>query len=155
MHRPLKLAAALAGAFLMGCAEEPAEIDETAPDTAAMVETAELSLADFAGTWTVRNEPQSGADTTATIFQLEVTADEWTLHFPGREPIVARTTVAGDSVVADAGPFESVRRAGVMVTTHSVYRLDGDRLVGTTVARYTDAGADSVLVLVAEGTRVP
>jgi len=155
MHRPLKLVAALAGAFLMACAEEPAETDETAADTAAMEETAELTLADLAGTWTIRTVPQSGADTTTTTYQLEATADGWTLLLPDREPLVAQTTVSGDSIVADAGPFESVRRAGVMVTTHSVYRLEGDRLVGTTVAHYANAGADSVLVLDAEGTRAP
>lgn len=91
----------------MGCDQEPAEIDETAADTTAVEETAELSLARLRG-------PMDGSQ---------------------------RASVG-------------VRRAGVMVTTHSVYRLDGDRLVGTTVARYADAGADSVLVLDAEGTRV-
>jgi hypothetical protein len=40
-----------------------------------------------------------------------------------------------------------------MVTTHSVYRLEGDRLLGTVVARYPTGAADSLLVLRSEGTR--
>jgi hypothetical protein len=36
-----------------------------------------------------------------------------------------------------------------------VYRLEGDRLVGTVVARYETTEADSVLRLASEGTRTP
>jgi hypothetical protein len=74
---------------------------------------------------------------------------------PDRDPLEAEVTTSGDSIVMVAGPFESVRRDGVMVTTHSVYRLEGDRLVGTVVARYETTEADSVLRLASEGTRTP
>jgi len=46
-----------------------------------------------------------------------------------------------------------VLRKGVKVTTHSVFRLQDGKLVGTTVARYTTKGADSVRNLRSEGTR--
>ena len=42
-----------------------------------------------------------------------------------------------------------------MVSTHSVYRLEGDRLVGDVVAHYATTDADSVLQLTSEGTRAP
>jgi hypothetical protein len=61
--------------------------------------------------------------------------------------------VDGDSVVAEAGPFESVLRPGVMVTTRTVARLQGDMLTGTLVAHYVTEGADSVLVGRLHGTR--
>jgi len=61
--------------------------------------------------------------------------------------------LAGDSIVADAGPYESALRKGVKVTTHSVFRLQDGKLVGTTVAHYATKGADSVLNLRSEGTR--
>jgi hypothetical protein len=64
-------------------------------------------------------------------------------------------TTSGDSILVVEGPYESVRRDGTMVTTHSVHRLVGDRLVGRVVARYPTGDADSVLVLLSEGTRAP
>jgi hypothetical protein len=141
--------------FLVDCESEPAEeaTDELPADTLAAAPT--TSLADFAGTWDMRSVPVSG-DTTATVYQSVVTADGWTLMLPDRDPIEGVVTVSGDSVILDAGPYESVRREGLMVTTHAVYRLVGtDRLTGTVVAHYTTAESDSVLTLTTEGTRVP
>jgi hypothetical protein len=43
----------------------------------------------------------------------------------------------------------------MQVTTHGVYRKDGDKLVGRVTAHYATKGADSVLVLRSEGTRAP
>ncbi|CAN5897629.1 hypothetical protein BH20GEM1_BH20GEM1_03800 [soil metagenome] len=142
------------GLILSACESEPAEqaSQELPADTVAAAPT--ISLADVAGTWDMRNVPVTG-DTTPTVYQLVATADGWTLMLPDRDPIEAQVTTAGDSIVADAGPFESVRRDGVMVTTHSVYRLQGDRLVGMVEARYATTDADSVLHLAAEGTRAP
>jgi hypothetical protein len=116
---------------------------------------ATISLADIAGTWDMRSVPVSGGDTTATIYQIQVAADGMTLMLAERDPLVGAVTTSGDSIVADFGPYESVRRAGLMVTTHTVYRLAGDRLTGTVVAHYATSEADSVLVLNSEGTRAP
>ena len=65
----------------------------------------------------------------------------------------ASRTADGDSIVADASPYESVLQKGVKVTTHSVFRLQDGKLVGTTVAHYATKGADSVRNLRSEGTR--
>jgi hypothetical protein len=102
----------------------------------------------------MRSVPVSG-DTTATVYQSVVTADGWTMMLPDRDPIEGVATTSGDSIIVDAGPYESVRRDGLMVTTHAVYRLEGDRLVGTVVAHYETSDADSVLTLTTEGTRAP
>jgi hypothetical protein len=64
-----------------------------------------------------------------------------------------RVTVDGDSIMTEAGPYQSVRRKGVQVRTNSVMRLQGGTLVGTTTARYNVKTADSVLVLNTTGTR--
>jgi hypothetical protein len=143
------------GLILSACETEPAEqaTEELPADTVAAEPT--ISLADVAGTWEMRSVPETGSDTTATVYQLVASADGWTLMLPDRDPIEAEVTTSGDSIVMMAGPFESVRRDGVMVTTHSVYRLEGDRLVGTVVARYETTEADSVLRLASEGTRTP
>jgi hypothetical protein len=148
--------ALVVGLFLLNCTQASEEAtDEIAADTTAVVEAPGITLADVAGTWDVRSVPVSGPDTTATEYQLVATADGFTLHLPDRDPIIAVTTVSGDSIITDAGPFQSVRRDGVMVTTHAVWRLEGDRLVGETVAHYQTSDPDSVLVLRTEATRAP
>jgi hypothetical protein len=80
-------------------------------------------------------------------------ASSWTIKLPGRDPMPVRVTVDGDSVMTAAGPYESVLRKGVQVTTDGVLRMQGGKLVGTTVARYQSAGADSVVRLRTEMTR--
>jgi hypothetical protein len=146
---------------LIGCGKS----DETATDTAAGTAAATapapaaLNLADMAGKWNMRAVPESGADTTPTMFVLTATGDTtgWTITFPNRRARVPVhvMSVAGDSVIFHAGPYESVRRRGVQVTTESVARLRDGRIVGTTVAHYRTTGADSVLRLRTEGTKAP
>jgi hypothetical protein len=78
------------------------------------------------------------------------------LNFPKRKPVPMHVVaVAGDSIVTEAGPFESVLRKGIKVTTNSVLRLQDGKLVGTTIAHYATSGADSVRNLRMEGTRAP
>ena len=55
------------------------------------------------------------------------------------KPVPVRVVaVAGDSIVTDAGPYESFVRKGVRVTTRTVSRLESGKLVGTIEARYDD-----------------
>jgi hypothetical protein len=144
----------VAGLLLLGCEREPAEETIDLPaDTAVAGPT--ISLADIAGTWNVRYVPESGDTTAVTNSQIEVTADGWTLLLADRDPVEGVVTISGDSILVVEGPYESIRRNGTMVTTESVHRLEGDRLVGTVVARYPTGDADSVLVLQSEGTRAP
>ena len=145
-------------ALLAACAKGE---QEPAPDTTAVgMEPAAaptISLADLAGRWDVTSTPESGSDMTPTRYTLTATSDMtgWSITFPDRpEPVALRVvSVDGDSVVTEAGPFESVRRKGVQVTTRGVLRLAGDRLVGSTRARYETTGADTVLILRTEGVR--
>jgi hypothetical protein len=116
-----------------------------------------ISLEVVAGRWQMRAVPESG-DTTPTSYVLTATADTsgWSIAFPDGPPVPLRiVAVDGDSIVAETGEYRSVRRRGASVHTRSVVRLDGDHLVGTSVARYRMAGADSVLRLQTEGTRRP
>lgn len=158
--RILTLSCCVAG--LVACASN--DRDDQATDTAAgATDTAPavraISLADVAGTWNVTAKPASGTDTSTTRYTMNATADTsgWTIAFPGRPQAVAVRVVAvqGDSIVTEAGPFQSVRRRSVQVTTRNVLRREGDRLVGSTRARYQTTGADTVLVLRTEATRAP
>ncbi|MEP6688119.1 MAG: hypothetical protein ABJC36_07195 [Gemmatimonadales bacterium] len=144
---------------LIGCnkpKEEPAmEAAATPPETAAA--PTPVALADFAGKWSMRTMAESG-DSTLVSYDMIATSDSsgWTLNFAKRKPVPVRIlAVGGDSIVTEAGPYESVLRKGVQVTTQSVQRLVDGKLVGTTTARYSTGGADSVRHLRTEGTRAP
>ena len=151
---PLALALALAG-----CAQSD-DVDGSAAAAAVAATSGAaqpISLADVAGRWTVRAVPETG-DTTAIISQLNASADTsgWTTTLPNRPPTATRVVaVAGDSIVTENGPYESVLRKGVQVRTRSVMRLRDGKLVGYTVAHYSTGGADSTLRLRTEATRTP
>jgi hypothetical protein len=142
---------------LVSCkpAEKPAET--TTGEAAPAEAPAALSLADMAGTWNVTSKLE-GSDSIAVTYDMVATADRsgWSIKFPKREPIPVRVvSVEGDSVVSEAGPFESALRKGVQVNTQVVSRMQDGKLVGHTVARYKVTGADSVARLTFEGTRAP
>jgi hypothetical protein len=149
MHR-LTVIALLA--TFVACA--PAD-QEPAADTQEAAAPAAVTLADFAGMWTMRAMPEVG-DSVLVEYQLTAAADPagWTITFPGRDPIPVQVTLDGDSVMIDAGPYASVLRVDVNVSTHTVARLVEGRLVGNFEARYQTTGADSVLLGRLEGTRM-
>ncbi len=144
---------------LVACSKErdqPAA-DEMADATAAPAAPAPIALADIAGTWAVRVMPEGG-DSTLLSFEMVATSDTsgWAFTFPKRSPVPVRVVaVDGDSIVTEAGPFESNLRKGVQVTSTTVNRLEDGKLVGTITARYKASGPDSVAHLRFEGTRAP
>jgi hypothetical protein len=115
------------------------------------------TMANFAGTWNVTSYNPAGDSITA--FTLVATSSDsgWTITFPGRPAVPVRVlSRGGDSVVTQAGPYESVLRRGVQVTTHGVFRVSGDSVTGTTHASYSPAtGADSTLTVTSRGVRAP
>jgi hypothetical protein len=162
LQRSTSIALCLCAAVLAGCAKK----DNGAVDTMAMASSTEtttapapapapINLADVAGKWNMRSVPTTGTDTTPTTFVLTATSTTsgWTITFPGRKPIAERVTVAGDSLILEAGPYPSVRRKGVTVTTNGVLRLQGGSLVGSNTAHYKVKTADSVLTLNTTGTK--
>lgn len=147
-------------AVLVACgkSKEPPAADSTAmavpaPADDAMA-AAPLALADLAGTWTMRTMA-ADKDTTLVTYELVAGADgsSWKFNFPKRKPVPVRVEVSGDSVITEAGPYESLLRKGVQVTTNSVLRMQDGKLVGTTVAHYATSGPDTVRQLRIEGTR--
>lgn len=161
LHRNTRVALCCCAAVLAGCAKkENAAVDtssamasSTAPTTSSTPGT--VNLADVAGKWNMVAVPMSG-DTTPTTYVLTATANTsgWTITFPGRPPMpLKKVAVDGDSIMLSAGPYESVRRKGVQVTTYSVARLQSGRLNGSTTAHYKTSRSDSVLVLTTAGTR--
>jgi len=144
-------------ALLAGCAkpEQQAAKDSTAGSLGAGAAPAALTLGAVAGTWTMNVTP-ANSDSVILTFELVASADPagWTFNFPGRPAVPVRiVAVDGDSIVSEAGPYESALRKGVQVSTSSVMRLVNGELLGTTTARYASTGADSVLMLHTHGTR--
>ena len=161
LHRTTRIAICCSAAVLTACAKkDSAAVDTTASSTASTATTtpapgpAPVNLADFAGKWDVRSVPATG-DTTPTTYVLTATSTTsgWTIKFPGRAAIPATVTVGGDSIEIDAGPYPSVRRKGVQVTTTGGLRVVNGQVVGTNTAHYKVKTADSVLVLNSTGTR--
>ena len=162
LHRTTHIALCCCAAVLAGCAKKDnAAVDSTSAMASSTTTTttpaapAPINLADVAGKWDVRAIPASG-DTTPTTYVLTAlaTPSGWTMAFTGRKaPVPLKVTVDGDSLIVSAGPYTSVRRKGVQVTTNGAMHLQNGSLVGTTTAHYKVKTADSVLTLNMTGTR--
>ena len=143
--------------LVVACGGSETPATDTAATAAAPAAASTLSLTDLAGTWTqtVRTETSDSVLVTATVIATADTTG-WTMMLPGREPQPVRVSVSGDSVMTATGPYESVLRKGVQVTTTGVVRRQPDgKLTGITIARYQGAGADSVVRLRTELTKTP
>ena len=151
---------------LVGCArdnDQPAadspaasETPATAsPATAPATAPAALTLADFAGRWTIQFV--NASDSVLGTYELNATGDSaaWTLQPPGSEPIPVGTAVQGDSLLFDAGTYKSSAPPSVEITTHGAGRLEGGRLVGWFESRYAKAVGDTVVRGRLRGTRRP
>jgi hypothetical protein len=149
-------------AILLGCrptanrTADAAATGDTAASATAAATPGAISLADIAGKWKLRATDE--VDSTVIESELNATSDTsgWTVTLPGRKPMPVRVVaVAGDSIVTEVGPYQSLRVKGAQVTTRSVRRLEDGKLVGTTVARLRlSSGSDSVLRYRSEGTRI-
>jgi hypothetical protein len=158
MRRMLLLCAVL----FMGCAKsEPPASQSTG--TAAEPAPAAISLADVAGTWD-GTVTAAGSDSVLTLIEVTATAEAtgWSMTVtnaktPTMKSVVPATSVvaAGDSVVVEAGPFQSVLRKGQQVSTHTVYRLQDGKLVGSIEATYAASGDKLALHSVATRRATP
>ena len=146
---------------LVGCgtkekAPEATPAPAAEPAVSAMPPSPAFSLADAAGTWTYVARSATG-DTVLVTAELTATADTsgWTLTFPKRPPLSMKVTVSGDSVITSVGPYSSVLRKGVTVTTEGSARMVDGKLIGRSTAHYSVTTADSVRALITEATRKP
>ena len=143
-------------AVLVACAGS----EKAPPDSAAAAPApapAALSLADLTGKWTQQVRAEN-SDSVLVTAEVNATSDPsgWTITLPKRPAMPLRVSVDGDSIMVASGPYESVLRKGVQVTTSGVLRKQDGKLVGMTTAHYAGAtGADSVARLRTEMTRTP
>lgn len=143
---------------LVGCSKA-----DTAADTAAVVDTATpaaaepapMSLDQVAGKWNVRILSAETGDSTLTSYVLDAKADTagWTFQFPTGAPLPMRiVTMGGDSLVTEAGPFDSRLQKGLKVNSRVTWRLRDGKLTGAVVSNY-NTSPPTTRNLIAEGTR--
>ena len=145
--------------LLVGCSKA-----DTAADTAAVVDTTvaanameptPVSLDQVAGKWNVRVLSAETGDSTLTSYVLDAKADTagWTFQFPTGAPIAMHiTSMAGDSLVTEAGPFDSRLQKNVKVHSVVVWRVRDGKLMGDVTSHY-DTKPPTTRKLMAEGTR--
>ena len=128
-----------------------------ADSAAAVMPAPTVNLAEVSGKWSMVNMAE-GSDSVLVTAEMSATgsSDGWTITLPGRPPMPMRISVSGDSIMSETGPYESVLRKGVQVTTNGVMRMVDGKLVGTIVAHYSGVTtADSVVRLRTVNTRMP
>ena len=141
----------LAGFAATAVAQQPTAPPKAKPAAPQAAASAKPTLA---GTWMIESSVKTAAGKDTVVNSLlTATADTngWVLHLAGRAPIATRVVaMGGDSVVAEAGPFESVTRPGQTVTTHETLHFKADAAWGTIEARY---GNGDVVKGTVKGTR--
>jgi hypothetical protein len=138
---------------LAACSKKEAPPADTA---AAVAPPPAPAPVNYAGTWTVNVMPET-KDSVVLTYKLESTNEKtgWKLTLPGRPVMEPRViSMDNDSVVLENGPYSSALRKNVQVTTHSAMHMEGDKLVGTTIAHYNTKGADSVTTLRTSGSKM-
>ncbi|HET6837149.1 MAG TPA: hypothetical protein VFH24_03840 [Gemmatimonadales bacterium] len=129
--------------------------DTTAAPSAGTAEARPVSLRDFAGTWKVHSIDENGANPVDTEIRATGDTSGWTMIGPDRKTYPIRVvSVAGDSVITESGPRPSFVRKGAQVTTRTVYRLQGDKLVGRIESHFKIGDRDSTGQRTSEGTRI-
>lgn len=131
--------------------------DESAADasTAMTPTVAAPAGMNLEGKWSVRVMPED-RDTTIIMYVLDATNTNkgWKVTLPNRDPMDIRVThLDSDSIVTEIGPYSSALQKGVTVRTHSNVHLDGDKIVGRTIAHYETKGPDSLRVFRTEAVR--
>jgi hypothetical protein len=92
------------------------------------------------GVWEGRSTvaPRDSVIATYTL-TLTAEASGIRMKLPNRDPQTPRIIAAGaDSVVTETGPYASVARPGLQVTTRTISHFRGDSLFGSFEARYSD-----------------
>ena len=103
------------------------------------------TLADFAGTWQNSATLDGVADPVPSTLTGSADGSNWTMTLEGREDIAVTASLEGDSLIVQTEEYESVLRAGVMVTVRTATVLQDGMLMGTLVATYnTPDGMEQV-----------
>ncbi len=118
-------------------------------------EQAGPTLADFAGTWEAMATLEGTENPVPTTLKGSADASDWTMTLEGRPNIPVQVSIVGDSLIAETAEYESVLRAGVMVSVRTANVLSNGMLVGSLVATYKTADGEEIVTGTMRGSRVP
>jgi hypothetical protein len=141
----------LAVAFAVACAPK----EEAMPDSAATAAPAAPSLADFAGTWNVASVLEGTPDTVRSTLVGSADGSTWTMNLDGRPNIPVTSSISGDSLVGQSAEYESILRAGVMVTVRTAGVMSGGMMNGKLVATYKTPQGEQVVNGTFTATKAP
>ena len=111
------------------------------------------TLADFAGTWNVTSTLTGVENPVPSTMTGTADASSWTMSLEGRPDIPVQVSVVGDSLIGQSAEYESVLRAGVMVSVRTAAKLTDGMLMGTVVATYKSAAGEEVVTGTMHGSR--
>lgn len=106
---------------------------------------AALTLADFAGNWQMSTTLTGTPDPVAATMTGTADAASWTMTLTGRPSIPLQVSIVGDSLVSVSAEYESVLRAGVMVSVRSAGVMKDGALSGNTVATYRTPTGEEIV----------
>ena len=111
------------------------------------------TLADFAGTWDLTAMVDGSPDPVPVKLVGSANGTEWMMTLPDRDPIATQASMSGDSLILQAPEYESVLRAGVMVSTRTAAVLHDGRMVGKLTATYRTPDGEEIVGGTMEGGR--
>jgi hypothetical protein len=123
-------AALLALTMVAACAPK-----EEAPADSAAMAPAGPTLADFAGTWNNKVVLEGTPDTIPSTSTSDGSGTG-TMSLEGRPNIATTSVISGDSLITTTAEYESILRAGVMVTVRTAAVLTNGMMVGNVEATY-------------------
>lgn len=133
---------------LTACAAKEEEAPAPPPPAAP-------TLADFAGTWTVKSVLEGTPDTVTSTLSGTADAASWTMSLEGRPNVPMTVSIVGDSLVSQSAEYESILRKGVMVTVRTASVLSNGGLIGNLVATYKTPTGEQVVKGTTTGTKAP
>ncbi len=132
----------LTGFAAAAVAQRPAASSKPKPAAAAGAQAAASAKPTIAGAWAMESNVKTAAGKDTVVRSLvTATADAngWVTHLAGRAPIATRVVaMGGDSVVTEAGPFQSVTRPGQTVTTRETLHFKDNAVWGGIEARFSN-----------------
>jgi hypothetical protein len=111
------------------------------------------TVADFAGTWNLSSVLEGTPDTVKSTLTGSADGSTWTLSLEGRPNVPVTASIVGDSLVGQSAEYESVLRAGVMVTVRTATVMSNGSLVGNLVATYKTPTGEQVVKGTMTGTK--
>ena len=111
-------------------------------------------LADFAGTWQNTAMLEGVSDPVPSTTTVSSDGSTWTMSLEGRPDIPLEASIVGDSVIVQSAEYESVLRAGVMVSVRFAMVLHDGMLMGDLVATYRAPDGTETVTGTIQGTRM-